>query len=36
VRNWIAQKHGLTRELLTMDYAFASKFMRSCDTVASK
>jgi hypothetical protein len=36
VRNWIAQKHGLTRELLTMDYAFASKFMRSCDAVASR
>ncbi len=34
VRKWIAQKHGLTSALLTMDYAFARKFLRSCDRVA--
>lgn len=36
VRSWIAHNRGLTRELITMDYAYASKFMSSCDRVATR
>jgi hypothetical protein len=30
VRNWINKWGGLSRKLITMDYAYASKFMRTC------
>jgi hypothetical protein len=36
VRQWINQKSGLTHQLITMDYNYASKFMRRCDVVASR
>lgn len=36
VRQWIGQRNGLTRQLKTMDYSYASKFMRTCDAVASR
>lgn len=36
VRQWIGYNNGLTHQLITMDYSYASKFMRSCDDVASR
>ncbi|MFO1032582.1 MAG: hypothetical protein U1E15_00215 [Hyphomicrobiales bacterium] len=36
VRSWISSHHGLTRQLISMDYAYASRFMRNCDEVASR
>ncbi len=36
VRGWIARNHGLSSQLMTMDYSYASKFIRSCDAVASR
>jgi hypothetical protein len=36
VRQWINQKSGLTHQLITMDYNYASRFMRTCDAVASR
>ena len=30
VRNWIASKGGMTRRLITMDYAYASNFLPRC------
>lgn len=34
VRSWIEQKGGLSRLLFTMDYAYASRFIPSCETIA--
>lgn len=36
VRNWIASNNGLTANLISMDYNYASRFMRSCNQVASR
>jgi hypothetical protein len=37
VRSYIAQRGGLTRNLITMDYAVASRYLPSCGrTVASR
>lgn len=36
VRDWISSNNGLTHQLMTMDYSYASKFMRTCDTIASR
>ena len=36
VRAWITHNRGLTRELITMDYSYASKFMTSCASVATR
>ncbi len=33
VRNWIASHNGLTRQLISMNYSYARKFMRACDEV---
>lgn len=30
VRDWIASQGGLTRRLITMDYAYARNFLRQC------
>ncbi len=30
VRGWIRSNHGLTRNLITMDYRYASRFIRTC------
>ena len=30
VRSWIAAKGGMTRQLITMDYAYASNFIKQC------
>jgi hypothetical protein len=34
VRNWIHQQGGLSRQLIKMDYAYASGFIPSCAAVA--
>jgi hypothetical protein len=36
VRSWINRHNGLTTQLISMDYNYASKFIRSCGTVASR
>ena len=36
VRSWIANNSGLTTQLISMDYSYASKFMRTCNQVASR
>ena len=36
VRAWIKSNNGLSRQLITMNYNYASQFMRSCDVVASR
>jgi hypothetical protein len=36
VRSWISRNNGLTEQLITMDYSYARKFMRSCDIVAAR
>jgi hypothetical protein len=36
VKSWIAQNGGLSGQLVTMDYSYASKFMKSCARVASR
>lgn len=36
VKSWIARNGGLSGRLVTMDYSYASKFMRSCASVASR
>jgi hypothetical protein len=36
VRAWIGRNNGLTSQLVTMDYGYASKFIRTCDRVASR
>lgn len=36
VRSWIVQNRGLTARLITMDYRYASKFMRQCTAIASR
>jgi hypothetical protein len=36
VRAWIGHNRGLTRQLITMNYAYASKFMRTCTSVTSR
>ena len=33
VKTWIASRGGLSRKLITMDYAYASKFLDRCDQV---
>ncbi len=30
VRGWIAAKGGMTRRLITMDYTYASNFIKQC------
>lgn len=34
VRSWIKTNHGLSTELITMDYAYASRFLKPCATQA--
>ena len=34
VKSWINANHGLTTDLLTMDYAYASRFLKNCETSA--
>ncbi len=36
VRAWIARKNGLTHQLITMNYDYASQFMQTCNSVASR
>jgi hypothetical protein len=36
VRAWINSQNGLGRNLITMDYSHARKFMRSCDAITSR
>lgn len=36
VRSWINRNGGLTRKLITMDYAYASRYMRPCETRVAK
>jgi hypothetical protein len=36
VRSWINRNNGLTSSLITMNYSYASKFIRTCDSVASR
>jgi hypothetical protein len=36
VRSWIISQNGLSRNLITMDYSYASKFIKSCDGIASR
>jgi hypothetical protein len=36
VRSWINKNHGLTTQLISMDYNYASKFMRPCGLEASR
>jgi hypothetical protein len=36
VRSWIAQSNGLSRTLITMNYSYASKFLKPCASVASR
>ncbi len=36
VRTWIARNNGLTHNLITMEYGYASKFIRTCGSVASR
>jgi hypothetical protein len=36
VRSWIANNNGLTGRLISMNYSYASKFMRTCNQVASR
>jgi hypothetical protein len=36
VRSWINSKGGLSSRLITMDYAYASKFMRTCATTTAQ
>jgi hypothetical protein len=36
VRSWITSQNGLTRSLITMDYSYASKFIKPCDGIASR
>ena len=31
VKSWIANRGGLTKNIMTMDYAYASKFLDRCD-----
>ena len=31
VRNWISSKRGLTRNLITMDYKYASRYIQTCN-----
>ena len=35
VRAWIGRSGGLSSTLMTMDYSYASKFLRTCNRVAS-
>jgi hypothetical protein len=36
VRSWISRNNGLSSNLITMDYSYASKFIRPCSAVASR
>jgi hypothetical protein len=36
VRNWISRNNGLSRQLITMKYDYASRFLKRCSTVASR
>lgn len=36
VRNWISSNNGLSRQLITMKYDYASRFLKRCSTVASR
>jgi hypothetical protein len=36
VRSWINKQSGLSRNLITMDYNYASKFIQTCDGIASR
>ena len=36
VKSWIARNGGLSGRLVTMNYGYASKFLRSCSRVASR
>ena len=36
VRSWINRHNGLTTQLISMDYNYASKFMRNCGSMASR
>ena len=31
VKSWIASRGGLSKEIMTMDYAYASQFLDRCD-----
>ena len=36
VRAWIGHNHGLSRQLMTMNYGYASQFVKTCPTFASR
>jgi pterin-4a-carbinolamine dehydratase len=36
VRSWISRNNGLSHQLITMNYSYASKFMKRCSAVASR
>ncbi len=36
VKAWINQQKGLSRNLITMDYSYASRFIQTCDAIASR
>jgi hypothetical protein len=36
VRSWIGSRGGLSSRLITMDYAYASKFMRTCGVATAQ
>jgi len=36
VRAWIGHNHGLSHQLITMDYGYASQFVKTCPTFASR
>jgi hypothetical protein len=36
VRGWISSRGGLSSRVITMDYAYASKFMRICGTTTAQ
>jgi hypothetical protein len=36
VRHWIAARGGLSSKLITMDFAYARKFLPNCDQLAAR
>jgi hypothetical protein len=36
VRAWIGRNHGLSHQLITMDYGYASQHIKTCATFASR
>jgi hypothetical protein len=36
VRSWISSRGGLSSRVITMDYAYASRFMRPCGTATAQ